>query len=99
MVVVITATNLHAPEGTQTWCPFCDKARGNIKTVLIPSATSAKNGEKILYCTVKREEWVGNASHLYKADARIKARGVPTVLLIKRGDGDKWDVVHRVEKD
>ena len=55
VVVIITATDLHAPEGTQTWCPYCDKARGNIKTVLIPNASSAKNGEKILYCTVQRE--------------------------------------------
>ena len=42
---------------------------------------------------------MGNASHPYKADARMKARGVPTVLLIKRVDGDNWEVVHRVEKD
>ena len=85
VLVVITATDYNAPDTTQTWCQYCDRARANIKSVLIPTAT--QNGEKLVYCTVSKEEWVGNAKHAYKADQRLRVRGVPTVLLVKRTEG------------
>ena len=54
-----------------------------------------------MYCTVTKEEWVGNTKHAYKADPRLRVRGVPTVLLVKRAEGgtQKWEVVNRIEKD
>ena len=91
--MIVTATDYNGPEGTKTWCPYCDKARANIKNVLIPQCT-----ERLIYCTVTKEEWVGNKTHPYKADARLLVRGVPTALLLRRS-GDTWEVLHRVEKD
>ena len=49
---------------------------------------------KVLMAIVKRSEWSGRADHPYKQCALLKAKGVPTILLIVGGE-----VVMRAEKD
>ena len=60
-----------------SWCPDCDVARPFIDKML------AKNTERsVLKGVVQtKEEWVGVATHPYKVHARIKAGGVPSMVL------------------
>ena len=48
-----------------------------------------------MMCYVERNGWVGRSDHPYKASALLKAKGVPTVLVIDGGD----NVVMRAETD
>lgn len=88
MIVILTGTVV--PTTGKNWCPDCERAKPNINKHVIANAT----GRKILMGIVKREEWSGRADHPYKQSALLKARGVPTILLIAGGE-----VVMRAEKD
>ena len=87
-VVVILTGALDSVTG-KNWCPDCERAKPNINNILL-----ANTEGKVLYCIVERSEWSGRSDHPYKQSALLKAKGVPTVLLIKDGE-----VVMRAERD
>ena len=81
--------NISNADGSfNSWCPDCDVARPSIATYLDKNTT--RTVVKALVQT--KEEWVGNASHPYKAHPLIKAGGVPGMLLF-----EGKNVLHRVE--
>jgi hypothetical protein len=88
--VIVILTGSVDPATGKNWCSDCERAKPNINKHVIANAA----GKKILMGIVKRAEWSGKADHPYKKSALLKARGVPTILLIAGGE-----VVMRAEKD
>lgn len=87
-VIVILTGAVDEATG-KNWCPDCERAKPNIKEHVIANAKG-----KILMGIVKRSEWSGRSDHPYKQSPLLKAKGVPTILLIAGGE-----VVMRAEKD
>ena len=87
--VVVYITGTVDPVTGTNWCPDCERAKPNITNILLANTTG-----KVMKCIVQRSEWSGRADHPYKQSPLLKARGVPTVLLIREGE-----VVMRAEKD
>lgn len=87
-VIVILTGTVDSTTG-KNWCPDCEQAKPNINKHVLANAHG-----KVLMAIVKRSEWSGRADHPYKQSALLKAKGVPTILLIVGGE-----VVMRAEKD
>jgi len=87
--VIVYITGTTDPATGKNWCPDCERAKPNIDNVLLANTTG-----KVIKCIVKRAEWSGRSDHPYKQSALLKAKGVPTVLLLHGGD-----VAMRAERD
>lgn len=87
--VIVYITGTTDPATGKNWCPDCERAKPNIDNIVIANAAG-----KLIKCIVKRSEWSGRADHPYKKSAFLKAKGVPTLLLIREGE-----IVMRAEKD
>lgn len=88
--VIAIFTGVVDPETGKNWCPDCEVAKPNIQQHVINQAQG-----KVLYCVVDRASWKGTPLHPYKADHKLKVKGVPTILGILGGE----DIIVRVEKD
>jgi hypothetical protein len=88
--VIVVITGKADPVTGKNWCPDCEVAKPNIKECILD-----KTSGKVMMCYVERNGWVGRSDHPYKASALLKAKGVPTVLVIDGGD----NVVMRAETD
>jgi Eukaryotic protein of unknown function (DUF953) len=89
VIVILTGTTDSATG--KNWCPDCERAKPNINTHVL-----AKAQGKVIMGIVKRAEWSGRADHPYKQSALLKAKGVPTILLLANGG---TEVVMRAERD
>jgi hypothetical protein len=87
VIVILTGTT--DPTTGKNWCPDCEHAKPNIKAHVLERAQG-----KIIMGIVKRAEWRGRSDHPYKQSSLLKAKGVPTILLIANGE-----VVMRAEND
>lgn len=88
-LVTAIFTGVADPVTGVNWCPDCERAKPNIKNVLLANAVG-----KVLMCIVSRAEWSGVATHPYKVNPMLKVRGVPTAVLINEGQ-----VVMRAQTD
>ena len=88
--VIAIFTGILDPATGKNWCPDCEVAKPNIQKHVINEAQG-----KILYCVVDRNSWKGTPLHPYKADPKLKVKGVPTILGILGGE----DIIVRVEND
>lgn len=87
--VIVILTGTVDPTTGKNWCPDCENAKPNITKHVLANAQG-----KVIMGIVKRAEWSGRADHPYKQSSLLKAKGVPTILLIVGGQ-----VVMRAEKD
>jgi thiol-disulfide isomerase/thioredoxin len=87
--VIVYITGTTDPATGKNWCPDCERAKPNINNIVLANATG-----KVLKCIVQRSEWSGRSDHPYKQSALLKAKGVPTLLLLQGGQ-----VVMRAERD
>ena len=88
--VIVIITGVIDPVTGKNWCPDCEVAKPNIKEWVLDQTTG-----KVIMCIVDRASWKGVPLHPYKASSFLKAKGVPTVLLISGGD----NIVMRAEND
>lgn len=79
--VIVYITGTVDPATGKNWCPDCERAKPNIDNILLANTTG-----KVLKCIVKRSEWSGRSDHPYKQSPLLKAKGVPSILLIHGGD-------------
>jgi hypothetical protein len=86
VIVYITGTT---DESGKNWCPDCERAKPNIDNILLKNTQG-----KVIKCIVERAKWSGRSDHPYKQSPLLKAKGVPTVLLIREGE-----VLMRAERD
>jgi uncharacterized OB-fold protein len=88
--VIVIITGVTDPATGKNWCPDCEVAKPNIKEWVLNQTAG-----KVIMCIVDRASWKGSPLHPYKASSFLKAKGVPTVLLIAGGD----NIVMRAEND
>jgi Eukaryotic protein of unknown function (DUF953) len=88
--VIVYITGTTDPATGKNWCPDCERAKPNIENLVLGKTTG-----KVLKCIVQRSTWSGRSDHPYKQSPLLKAKGVPTLLLIQGGD----QVVMRAERD
>ena len=77
-------------ETGKNWCSDCEAAGPNIQAHCLTNA--AKNGVPVLKGVVNdKTTWCGRADHPYKMHAKIKAGGVPSVILFCDGQQTRAD--------
>ena len=77
LTVVVEAAR--SRETGKSWCPDCVNVQGELDQIL--------QGTKgpLLYATVTRQEWRGQAQHAYRSHPGLRVGGVPTVLQFRHG--------------